>query len=167
MLTQLGVAALCFSVGSSSFAAGARDERSGVLQFGGGIRAQTSIGRLTCTAGPGNAIAISLNNVGGWSSLYLTVSAPRQGKQGQAKVSLQGTGHQDNAYAIALWNLDKKVGAGGNVPIHVTANGASGSIDVKLPLVTVDDAGSVPAVTVALTWASGTCAHGTTSAAGA
>lgn len=156
---QLAVAVVVGALAPASFAAVAKSDRSGLLEFRGGIQAQTTVKPATCTAGPGNAIAITLANVGGWSSLYLTASAPRSGERGVAKVSLQGTGHRDNAYAIALWNWTKKAGVGGSAAVHITANGTAGTINVVLPLVTVDDSSSFPAVGVALNWTSGICAH--------
>jgi hypothetical protein len=158
-LAQLGVAIVVGAVITASPAAGEGGNRHGVLEFRGGIKAQTNINPSTCTAGPGDAIAISLLNVGGWQSLYLTASTPLPGKHGVAKVALQGTGKQDNAYAIAVWSWTKAESVRSSGPVRISANGASGTINVKLPLASVDDVSSIPPVAIALHWTPGTCAR--------
>jgi hypothetical protein len=159
VLMTLSVAGVLAGSATAAFSATTRSEHGGVLGFSGGIQAQTTLKPSTCTAGPGDSIAIALANVGGWSSLYLTASTPRPGQRGVAKVSLQGTGHRDNAYAIAVWDWTKKAAGGAGFPLRITANGTDGAMNVKLPLVTVDDSSSFPAVVLTLSWSAGTCAR--------
>ncbi len=160
----LGCAQFAIAVAIGAGAGGAaavvaRGAHDGLLQFSGGIDAQTSVSRATCTTGPADSIAISLVNVGGWSSLYLTASTPAPGKHGETKVSLQGTGHRDNADAIAIWTYGKKAASGPDAPVRITANGSAGTLKVKLALAAVDDASSIPAVNIALQWTAGVCAR--------
>ena len=143
---------------AASSAAGARSAATGVLTFSGGIRAHTKVDRSTCTAGPGNGIRISLANVGGWASLYLTASAPAQGKKGTAKVSLQGTGASGNDYAIAVWSWSKPASSKTSKQVQIANKGSQGALSVNLPLAGVDDGPTLPDVAIAFKWAPGTCA---------
>jgi len=143
---------------AASSAAGARTASTGILTFSGGIRAHTKIDRSSCTAGPGNGIRITLANVGGWASLFLTASAPAQGKKGTAKVSLQGTGASGNDYAIAVWSWSKPASSGTAKQVQIANKGTQGTLKLKLPLAGVDDGPTLPDVAVALKWAPGTCA---------
>jgi hypothetical protein len=145
---------VALTVSSSAAASGVPN---GVLAFSGGVHGQAKIDRSSCTAGPGNSIAVALTGVGGWQSLYLTVSTPRQGKSGTTKVSLQGTGNKSNSYAIAVWSWVKKASTRTDAQVHVAAKGNAGALDVKLPLVSVADSASLPDVLVAFKWTSATC----------
>jgi len=144
-------------VPSFALAGRTRAQPSGVVEFGGGIHARATFGRSTCTSGPGNAITISLVDVGGWSSIDLSASMPRSGKRGFAKVSLQGTGDRDNAYAIAIWSWTKLASATSSKQVRITGDGSAGAIDVKVPIASVDDVSTQPPVAVAVNWKPGTC----------
>ncbi len=154
---RIAILVVLAAAATASFAAAASAPHNGVLRFRGGVRAQTTINHSTCSAGPGNAIAISLVDVGGWSSLYLTASAPAHAKHGLAKVSLQGTGNKGNSYAIGVWSWSNQASSRTGAQVAVKGNGAAGAIDVKLPLVSVADSPSLPDVHVALKWTSGMC----------
>jgi hypothetical protein len=156
-LTQIGIAIVVGAASTASSAAVARSQRDGVLELRGGIQAQTTINHSQCSAGPGNSIAIALVDVGGWSSLDLSASAPRHDKHGEANVSLQGTGYKTNGAAIAVWSWAKEESAQTSAQVRITGNGTAGVIDVKVPLATVDDSPSVPSVVVALTWSPAAC----------
>lgn len=157
-LTAMAVALAAATAASYALATRANLAPSGVLEFGGGIQARATLSRSTCTSGPGEAIAITLADVGGWSSLDLTASTPQPGKHGLAKVSLQGTGDRDNAYAIAIWSWTKQESAHPNTQVRITGDGSAGEIDLKVPIAGVDDVSSLPPVVVAVTWKPGMCA---------
>jgi hypothetical protein len=157
-LAPLVVAIVAGAVATASFGAVAKGEATGVLEFRGGIQAQTNVNRSTCRSGPGDSIAITLANVGGWSSLVLTASTPRPGERGIAKVSLQGTGHRDDADGIAIWSLVKKAATGAGAPVRIAANGSAGTINVTLPLASVDMIANPSSVVIALHWTLGACA---------
>ncbi len=130
---------------------------AGSLVLSGGITATIKLTPATCLAGPGASVTVNDVSGGGWDSLSLYAVDPAPGGRGTAELDVNGSGFTKAPYAVDDWIWKAKTRGHISVPLNIAANGATGSIDVLVPISDTFLGPSPNAVRVRLSWRQGIC----------
>jgi len=152
-----GLGSLAVAVGSQAAVATAAP-KGGTLVLSGGINASFKLSPANCVAGPGDSLTINGLAGGGWTEIDFYVTDPILGHRGAAQVDLDGSGYRTAPYGVDDWIWTAKKNSGHiSKPVRITQKGASGAIDLVLPLSDTFDAPKTTSVKVTLAWSQGTC----------